>query len=523
MIFLKYYLQILLPLLACLLGYELLVTPNVQPAKSIKPSRWVNRHNPTGQTAQWWQAYFPEGSWQRQSPLVIEQDQFILLYQKREQLTDTRWRFSPLTIVINSKNHSGPNANGQSLSGQKENQRAIFIDNPKGAEIQFKSAFDWTLGHPPPVAQGQLSGQIEIYSPPDPKTNQGELRILAEDVRIDKRQVWTDKQISMKLGGSTVQGRYLSIFMDQDLLSESTAGATSKSQSPFAGLDYLQLFYVDQVQLELQNGGLWPTDPSGPDRSAKAYAKLDCRGRFQFQFHQSQATFMDGVHLEHVVEGKPIDTFDCNELRFNVGWDSNQDQTAWKLDRLEAIGLPGRDPNDQSRWVRLNAPGMQAEAHGQHLVMDLVHGMVSLSNVLPGSAPKNSSRVFLKRGNIQITSPNIQYQNPEAISNTQQSKFTRLGWVIADGIGQAQVESEEGEIWNLRWSKRLSIRPHENRDLISIDGGANISSSLRGRFVAEKLHFWVLPLDESLAAKLAPYYPDGKLPAFVPDSITADG
>ena len=40
MIFLKYYLQILLPLLACLVGYELLVTPNVQPAKSIKPSRW---------------------------------------------------------------------------------------------------------------------------------------------------------------------------------------------------------------------------------------------------------------------------------------------------------------------------------------------------------------------------------------------------------------------------------------------------------------------------------------------------
>lgn len=518
MIFLKYYLQILVPLLACLVGYELLVTPNVQPAKSIKPSRWVNQHNPTGQGAQWWQAYFPEGSWQRQSPLVIEQDQFILLYQKREQLTDTRWRFSPLTIVINSKNQSDSNS-----SGQKENQRAIFIDNPKGAEIQFKSAFDWTLGHPPPVAQGQLSGQIEIYSPPDPKTNQGELRILAEDVRIDKRQVWTDKQISMKLGGSSVQGRYLSIFMDQDLLSESTAGATSKSQSPFAGLDYLQLFYVDQVQLELQNGGLWPTDPSGPDRTAKAYAKLDCRGRFQFQFHQSQATFMDGVHLEHVVEGKPIDTFDCNELRFNVGWNSNQDQTAWKLDRLEAIGLPGRDPNDQSRWVRLNAPGMQAEAHGQHLVMDLVHGMVSLSNVLPGSAPKNSSRVLLKRGNMQITSPNIQYQNPEALSNAQESKFTRLGWVIADGIGQAQVESEEGEIWNLRWSKRLSIRPHENRDLISIDGGANISSSLRGRFVAEKLHLWVLPVDESIAAKLAPYYPDGKLPAFIPDSIAADG
>jgi len=200
-----------------------------------------------------------------------------------------------------------------------------------------------------------------------------------------------------------------------------------------------------------------------------------------------------------------------------------QEQASWKLDRLEAIGLPGRDPNDQSRWIRLNAPGMQAQANGQHLVMDLVHGMVSLSNVLPGAAPKNSSKVFLKRGNIQITSPNIQYQNPEVLSNGQQSKFTRLGWVIADGIGQAQVESEEGEIWNLHWSKRLSIRPHEQRDLISIDGGANISSSLRGRFVAERLNLWVLPVDATIAPKLAPYYPDGQLPAFIPDSISADG
>jgi hypothetical protein len=166
---------------------------------------------------------------------------------------------------------------------------------------------------------------------------------------------------------------------------------------------------------------------------------------------------------------------------------------------------------------------MQAQANGQHLVMDLVHGMVSLSNVLPGAAPKNSSKVFLKRGNIQITSPNIQYQNPEVLGNGQQSKFTRLGWVIADGIGQAQVESEEGEIWNLHWSKRLSIRPHEQRDLISIDGGANISSSLRGRFVAERLNLWVLPVDATIAPKLAPYYPDGQLPAFIPDSISADG
>lgn len=257
------------------------------------------------------------------------------------------------------------------------------------------------------MVNGQLSGPIKIYSPADPQTGQGELLIETEDVRIDRRQIWTDKQIAMRLGESRIEGRYLSIFMDQDLLAETAPAASGReSETPFAGLDYLQLFYVDRVRLELQDGGLWPEDGAKGVGLRPAYASLDCRGRFQFQFHQAQATFMDGVHMEHVVEGKPVDTFDCNELRLTVGWrkeseagsEGKSPDGAWKLQRLEALGLPGRDANDQSRWIKLDAPGMDAQASGQHLVMDMLHGMVSLSNVLPGSAPKNSSRVFLKRG-----------------------------------------------------------------------------------------------------------------------------
>ena len=548
MTFLKHYLQVFLPLFAAYTIYATLVVPRIEPTVHQQASRWGFTSLPKSKEGQWWESYFREDAWQRQNPLMIQRDKSLLLYQKREQLSDTRWRFSPLTIIIPQESQGG-------------SRRAIFIENPKGAEIQFKSAFDWTSGHPPPVLNGQLSGEIQIYSPADQETGEGELLIQTQDVRIDRRQIWTDKQIKMKIGGSKIEGRYLSIFMDQDLLAESASASTSKpNDSPFAGLDYLQLFYVDHVRLELQKGGLWPSQNENKDALGAAYATLDCRGRFQFQFHQAQATFMDGVHMEHVVEGKPADTFDCNELRLTVGWKTpaaapanaspaavapvaplpiasidqveskgvaasqgSADSGVWRLQRLEALGLPGRDANDQSRWIRLKAPGMDAQADGQHLVMDMVHGMVSLSNVLPGSAPKNSSQVFLKRGNIQVSSPNIQYQNPEILNSEKRGEFQRLGWVLADGIGQAQIASEEGEIWNLRWSNRLTIRPHEQRDLISIDGGANISSSQRGRFVAEKLHLWVLPTDAAMAQRLADFYPPGQVPKFFPDAISAQG
>lgn len=519
MIFFKHYLQVLLPLLGLYSLYALLVVPWIEPEVHSQATRWEFTSAPKKAGEQWWEGYFREDAWQRQNPLIIQRDKTLLLYQKREQLTDTRWRFSPLTIVVPQEDEGGA-------------KRAIFIENPRGAEIQFKSAFDWTSGHPPPVVNGQLSGPIKIYSPADPQTGQGELLIETEDVRIDRRQIWTDKQIAMRLGESRIEGRYLSIFMDQDLLAEAApVGSARESDTPFAGLDYLQLFYVDRVRLELQNGGLWPQEGQRGVELRPAHASLDCRGRFQFQFHQAQATFMDGVHMEHVVEGKSVDTFDCNELRLTVGWRKGRGaagveespEGAWKLQRLEALGLPGRDANDQSRWIKLEAPGMDVQASGQHLVMDMLHGMVSLSNVLPGGAPKNSSRVFLKRGNIQVSSPSIQYQNPEMLSSDQRGQFHRLGWVLADGIGQAQITSEEGEIWNLRWSNRLTIRPHEHRDLISIEGGANISSSQRGRFVAEKLHLWVLPTDGALAEKLGAFYPSGQVPKFFPDAISAEG
>jgi len=515
MTFWRSYLQTLIPLLLLFGGYQAIVVPLLEPKTRASKSKWVATANAVSSENQWWEHYFVEGAWQRKTPLIIEREQCILLYQEREQITDTRWRFKPLTIVIPQGNEKG-------------GKRAIFIENPRGAEIQFKSAFDWTAGHPPPVINGQLLGDIKIYSPPDPNSGQGEMLIETKDMRIDKRQIWTDKQIKMKLGDSELEGRYLSIYMDQDLLSD--APTTPQSGSPFNGLDYLQLIYVDKVHLGLQPGGFWPSDRIPNAKQLPAHAKLDCRGRFVFQFHQSMASFMDGVHMEHHVEGMPVDTFDCNELKLTLGWsspttttpDNSQSTSQWKLNRLEATGLPGLDSNDQSRWIKLNAPGMQSEAYGQHLVMDFVNGMVSLSNVLPGTAPRNSSRAFLKRESFQVSSPQVQYQNPGLINTENTISTKRLGWVLADGIGSAQMESEN-ENWSLRWSKRLVIRPHEERDLIMIEGGANISSTLRGRFVAEKLNMWVSPVTPSLAERLRPHYPDGNVPDFVPELIQADG
>jgi hypothetical protein len=515
--FLRYYLQVLVPILVAFAAYQILAVPYLEPRRQETENRWIPKEEPMSFGSTWWERYFLDGAWQRQNPLVIEREECILLYQKREQISDTRWRFTPLTIVVPQRANDGA-------------QRAIFIENPQGAEIQFKKPFDWVSGNPPPIVSGQLLGEIKIYAPADASSNAGELLIETRDMRIDRRQVWTTEAIRMQIGNSQIEGRYLSIYLDRDLLSEQPP-TTASDPSPFPGLDYLELFYVDRVDMALPQGGLWPSQNFADSRQRPASAKLRCGGTFSFQFHQSVATLKNGVHMEHQVEGLPVDTFDCHELKLNLGVPgsegrsdphSNIGPAQWRIDRLEAIGAPGRDYSDQTNWVRLQAPGMQAEAHGQYLMLDFVQGIVNLSNALPGAAPRNSSRVHLRRETLQVSSPQVQLQNPDLIRTTGQPTVKRLGWMIAEGIGVAQMESPD-DSWALRWSKRLVIRPSEEHDVIQIDGGANISSTQRGRFIAENLIMWVLPVNGELEQRLAPYYAAGKTPSFVPDVIQARG
>jgi hypothetical protein len=514
---LRYYLQVFLPLMVAFAAYQFLAVPYLEPPRSEGSEQWPEKQEPISFGSKWWEPYFLAAAWQRNNPLMIERDECILLYQTREQISDTRWRFKPLTIVVPQRSTDG-------------SQRAIFIENPKGAEIQFKKPFDWASGNPPPIVSGQLLGEIKIYAPADASSNAGELLIETKDMRIDRRQVWTTEAIKMRIGNSYIEGRYLSIYMDRDLLSEQPATAPP-DPSPFPGLDYLELFYVDRVDMALPAGGLWPSQQNDNSRQRPASASLRCGGTFGFQFHQLLATLKNGVHMEHRVEGLPVDTFDCHELKLTLGVPSPNEKKdlappasdeKWKIDRLEAVGAPGRDYTDQSNWVQMKAPGMQAEAQGQYLLMDFVHGMVTLSNALPGTAPRNSSRVHLRRESLQVSSPQVQLQNPDLIQTSGQNSIKRLGWMIAEGIGIAQMDSPD-DSWALRWSKRLIIRPHEERDVIQIEGGANISSSQRGRFIAENLTMWVMPVAGELAQRLTPQYPDGKCPDFVPDVIHARG
>jgi len=524
MMFIRDYLRVLIPLLTAFLVYQGLVVPWMEPKQKIASKHWqapsiLDRED-------WWDVYFPKDSWQRNSPRVVKTANAILLFQTREQKTPTRWQVKPLTILI-----------PQRESGTSK--RAIVIKNTQGADIEFKSEVDWTQPLPP-VVGGILNGEIEIDSPPDEATNDKGMRIVTRDVLINKRQIEANKAITIEMGNSIIEGRNLSIILDKDLLSSDTP--EKPKESPFNGLDRLELTYVDRVHIGLDPGGLWPNKEVPDIYQRPAFATLKCKGSFGFNFHQSRATFKNAVHLEHVVAGLSVDTFDCEELQIQIGQNHKQGQVPqnassvssnWQVERLEALGAPGRDSNDRSKWIKLVAPGMKSVAEGQHLDMDLVNGTIFLSNRLPHATAHELANVYLRRESTQIWAPEVQYVDPRSIDSNSDKPLAskknqdpnRLGAIQVTGAGRAQLDIQ-GESWRLFWGKQLRVRPDPNdrgKELITIDGSANVSSSVQGRFTAEQLSLWLNPTTPELEMRLATHYTDGQVPQFLPDRMKADG
>jgi hypothetical protein len=529
MMFLRDYFRVLVPLFIAFAIYHATIVPLIEPGPSKAERTWPSV--PIAMRDNWWEELFAEGEWQRDKqnpPRVVNTESAVLLFQSREQKSATRWLVKPLTILIPQRDSA-------------TSKRAMLIRNNEGAEIQFKTAVDWTT-ELPPIVSGQLLGEISITSPPENESKNNGMVIHSRDLRIDKRQIWTNQRVQFRYGNSLVEGSFLQIFMDKDLLASEQAG--SKKKSPFNGLDRLELTYVERVHIGLDPGGLWPRKDLPDIANRQAHATLKCGGSFEFKFHDSRAVLTKGVHMEHVVQGLPVDVFDCNELQMTVGWQTKQNAAAppalgikpnsnWNVERLEAFGAAGKNSSDHSGWLKLDAPGMQAEALGQHLDMDIVNGKVTLSNRLPGSTTREMSPVYLRREAVQVWSPEVDYQSAASIAGASQdpskqnspNTANRLGAIIAKGAGRAQMDNN-GDSWKLSWGERLLVRPDPNelsKDLVDIKGSANISSATQGRFQAEQLYLWLVPATPEIAMDLAANSTDGKSPQWLPDRIEADG
>ncbi len=529
--FIREYLRVFLPLLVMLAAYRVIAVPLIEPSAKqlvpIGPSVIHDRSTP------WWSEYFKEGSWQLDQPMMAETEQgTVLLFGKLEKLAADRIKLAPLTILIPQKDESAPGSTSNSAGSKR---RTIVIENPQGTEIQFRGAIDFLGGQLPPVKGGQMIGEVKIYAPPKEGDPRDGMLIETRELRIDRRHIWTTGAVKMKIGRSHIDGRDLSIYLDQDLLSSKIV-SRDQPESPLNGLDHLELIYVDRVHIDLPDDGLFAERSPGrvsvhPPRPAQA--EVHCDGAFHFNFHESLATLMNKVELRHLVEGLPPDTFQSDQIYLHFRWakpsnvSSSSSESSptntddWSIDRIEAIGTNSSDPNDPARWIRLEAPSMHARGQGRWLKIELDRGRLALANHLPGVVANDSSQVYLQRDSLQVWSPEIEYESQRLVSTDSQSASAKnasdeqhLGQLWAAGPGQAAVVSEDGDPWRLSWAKSLKLQPDGNTDRLTIDGSANARSDRQGRFSADIVDLWLRNLSQDVITRVA-----AQVQGYIPSSI----
>lgn len=508
----KQYLTALGLVLLTMFAYRWTVVPTIEPTGEVKPQPIVYQSGI--QTSQWWHRHFPPEAWQRDQPKVLQTPRGILLFKNFAQLGPDQWRLEPLTMIIpqSDKKVEAQQEGDQTLVDQD----VLVVEAERGAVIQFREAFDWTKGKTPPVIGGRLEGQILITRRSKEASDQRPWYLTTSDVQIDRRKVSTIKPVEIRWDNSVIRGRDLSIFLKQDLLSQS-----ADDTSPWGVLENMELIYIDEISVGLPVGGLWADMKQGsPElpvtQGLPARLQVQSGGPFRFDFIASQASLMNGVHAIHQVGSLPPDQFWSQEMQVvlsptlpNSPPGRSQTQVTMgglQVKRLTARGMDPVGPISGQNIVRFDAPNIGASARAKRLLVNFVDNQIELAGRL--ESPQSVSTVTtLDYLGYSFRSPSIKYsQSPDA---------KHLGWLAAEGPGELLVaaSSQLGQC-NVRWQHSMNMKPDGDMQWISLIGKTLIESKVHGFMTSDMIDVWLKPNPEatqvagSISRTTANYLPD---------------
>ncbi len=305
-------------------------------------------------------------------------------------------------------------------------------------------------------------------------------------------------------------------MVGRDLTLLLAVSATSPPQGSGVAdiLDRMQLTYLDELVLPLENGALWKTkssDPAKPLRLANARSatpvpamiKVRCGGRVDYDFAIDQLSLRNSISFIHHVPGGIEDRFDC-----------------------EAIDLNLRNPSDTSlprttplEWIsRLTATGSPAVLKMPSFEFDLKAERIDI-DALAGLIKADGRRgVEIRRGPVSARLTQLAYQ-----FDPQRPKS--LGAIDAFGTGIVTLADNEMALKEVRWLKGFTLQPSDeaeigalNSDLeVFLDGSVEAKFADGGMFTANEIAGVLKPVKKPSPKKKS------NAISFMPDRIQAKG
>jgi hypothetical protein len=444
---------------------------------------------------------FPPGSWQLTNPKILETGQIKVLLQHYRNLGDGRIEFCPCSMIQMPE--------GASADDPQQRRRAIVLDAPDGAVLQFDKAIELRRAEVGRLVAGQLRGTVIIRSEGRSAGPEDDLRIVTQDIDLTEREVRTEANVDFNFGPNSGSGNQMRIR-----LSQGNPGKKSGMGPNIGGLESFELKRAVKLHLEPRRGKpgadakAKPAVAGGKFTPNELPVDITCDGPFYFEMEHRAATFRDKVVVfRHDYTGGPSDEVTCDLLTIyfeprkdrpaKSGPDGQPALTDLEARRIEARGTP----------VNVLANTQQAKAVGDRIVYDLVSGELELDS---------AAQACLSKGNDEIRSRSFKY-HPDPSGKLGQLEAKGPGALTADmrdrrPHAQQAPSARAPQQVHAEWLGELRVRPDEQNQLISLTGGAEITMPQLGQLKARDIHFWIKEREKAGA--------DGN--RYVPDRMRAE-
>jgi lipopolysaccharide export system protein LptA len=295
--------------LAAFAVYRVAAVPFLEPARQIKKrvapvspeQRLASRvaQNRLGGYAR----FFPEGSWERDNPIVLESETSKLLLKEYTTLPDGHLKLNPCTLIYL------PEGDAEAADSHK---RVIILQAPEGAELKFDQPVDLSRGKIGRLEGGVMSGSVIIQSGPTKPEGGDDFFAVTHDVQMQDNLIFTQAEVDFRFGQSQGHGRQMRI----ELLPGQSNGGSNHGTN-YSGVQSLQLLTEVQMHLQPSSGSMVPgsrnaaaapavsprtvTFSNGPgartDAGNNPPIDISCQGIFEFDLVQNMATFHKHVDV----------------------------------------------------------------------------------------------------------------------------------------------------------------------------------------------------------------------------------
>lgn len=461
--------------LATYWAYSLLVVPVVEPAtqKRTRPratARDIDTAKEAGRrNSQLLAGLFPAGAWERnESVKVLETEQAKLLVNTYEPLPNGQVRLHPCTILFYPRN---------AASGAQA-PRPVILQAPEGAVLEFDRAVDLRQAKfGGDFVGGQLVGPIRIHSPPSRPGADDGLEILTRDIQLRDQRLTSAHPVTFRMAGNSGSGREMLM-----ILAPAEGGKSNKHGTAIGGMQSFEL--LRDVKLHLELGGAGPIPLSGRTRddapqNASGHkpgppVEVTCRGPFRYDVPGQVATFSESVDVMQLNANGQSDQLSCEML--SIYFARKEGAVAQPGSRQSGLSdLEARYIEASGDPVVVRSPGRGAHAQCQVLKYDIKTQRITL---------EGNREVRLHQETNDIGARRLEY-TPAGPGRLGQLSALGPGWL------QSARRDNPSQVYQARWTEKLTLMPHENNHVLSLVGGAYMRATDSGAMNADEIHLWV--------------------------------